>query len=1308
MATEATAAKPVDVSVNGPSLTHPASTTKPDAHHANSSAPAVNGSSEEIEHKQISDIVDELVNSAEVSVSGGSDTEASKADPSHRFADGKGHVRTSSSAKPKSFKAVSVNKTFLASKGPANATTRPDSTAGSASSTPGPGTPGSSASRLKLVAKSGSNLGGSTKTLSTNGKSGAAPDGSSVWNRNKPAPGPPEPKKLSDEEIMNQFNIHIADRLRPEDDAKGQANWADIEDDEEWAPETITWTDGTQITLPHVDEHTTSPAPAPATLSKQPQPEAQPTKPKSPAPTVPPPATSASASPSVKPGVLASGKGLVLKGAPEKPTLVAKPPAPPAPVKSPWAPLPPIDKASPAVVMELPAQAYPPRGPPRDAVPRDAVSTKGTTPPPAKEIAADDFSRAPWREGPANSNRELFNSQSGRYEPVLDRRGSRNDISGRQPSLLQRPHHDYQGPPEPSAAFQTSRTSGQEGPYGRRRGSSVVSGGSGSVAHRLGRAHDIPPPPEGLRVRTGSIAGATDNSMPNHTFSPANNHPTPRMHHGQPWQAQPSPNQAYANLHHPQPAPETSAVVSPVPSMAMPTDDETIQLQKKIMRERREAAMKRRLEEEEREEAAKKERLRLKLEALGPAPERKSSKKEEHKEETPKVYQPPQREGAPGSLASRAANASQKSDAPTTASVEKDRDANTDANPTAETQLNGDIQGSSFSQSRSQGLTSHTSTLPKSQPPTSWHEASQPQKHSPYWGNGPQPTLRNVWGAPGNDRSLGNGTFSADLGPLSDSQPAPMPAAPRHPAPIGTPRNVSQAHHAHAEPPSSRLAPIGPPRGRPASSAQGQQQKPSNPWQTVDVAADDRAIALELRARREAQDVDTMGPSRTIDTWRETTRADDGRRVAVGNSVKTLAGVDKGDQRNASWNNVPGGNIRDHQSATSERKDASHQLNGAGPDYGRQTILRPTGVAASASTSQARSGSRFFPSSRTAQQEDSTSQQSRGLSPSPPPPTMEDHPVYSGNPERPHVALPPPKPHVKLPPSMAASEPPAPNAQPQKTAPISFAAAAATPPPQATSARPPSRGPHNHSQRPHEYASQQKWQDKINHLMGKETALPGRSMAVEVASRQNLEHTHLNANGYATVSLPSLSLFGLNVTDTEFTTKRMAEECFEEQEMGSLPPVHLPNDAPDALWHASSVNWHPLSRALRVEASNADELRFGPDWVNGRTVIRVATPGSESRTLPYNLRGSLSNRTRSNPQRSAQRGGGGGGGGGGGRHPSRAGHRGGREVSSDRHGDRLSGPSERPASNRSNGRSSFRGRSENWGRHASSASTVQT
>ena len=46
----------------------------------------------------------------------------------------------------------------------------------------------------------------------------------------------------------------MASRLN-DDDTQGQNKWADIDDDDEdWAPEAITWGDGTKTTLPHTDE----------------------------------------------------------------------------------------------------------------------------------------------------------------------------------------------------------------------------------------------------------------------------------------------------------------------------------------------------------------------------------------------------------------------------------------------------------------------------------------------------------------------------------------------------------------------------------------------------------------------------------------------------------------------------------------------------------------------------------------------------------------------------------------------------------------------------------------------------------------------------------------------------------------------------------------------------------------------------------------------------------------------------------------------------------------------------------------------
>jgi hypothetical protein len=137
--------------------------------------------------KQITGDADTSINSAEVSVSGGSDTENSKAETSKNQP---GHVRTTSTVKkPLSFKPVSVNKTFLAAKGTTAApTSKPGEKgpAGAASAQNGPSP--SSAPRPRLVAKSGSGLRDSAprNAATTNGnKAGVAPDASAVWNKNR-------------------------------------------------------------------------------------------------------------------------------------------------------------------------------------------------------------------------------------------------------------------------------------------------------------------------------------------------------------------------------------------------------------------------------------------------------------------------------------------------------------------------------------------------------------------------------------------------------------------------------------------------------------------------------------------------------------------------------------------------------------------------------------------------------------------------------------------------------------------------------------------------------------------------------------------------------------------------------------------------------------------------------------------------------------------------------------------------------------------------------------------------------------------
>jgi hypothetical protein len=147
--------------------------------------PHINGDvRDEFENKHISDIVDDLVNSTEVSISGGSDTEATRSDASKGKDGAKGHGRVSSSVKKSApFKAINVNKTFLTSKAPApgaqpKTAEKAPITPSAASPTPGTAT----VSRPRLVAKTGSGL--ITKGSGTSGGK-PAPDASAVWNKNR-------------------------------------------------------------------------------------------------------------------------------------------------------------------------------------------------------------------------------------------------------------------------------------------------------------------------------------------------------------------------------------------------------------------------------------------------------------------------------------------------------------------------------------------------------------------------------------------------------------------------------------------------------------------------------------------------------------------------------------------------------------------------------------------------------------------------------------------------------------------------------------------------------------------------------------------------------------------------------------------------------------------------------------------------------------------------------------------------------------------------------------------------------------------
>ncbi|KAM0445863.1 hypothetical protein ACHAPV_006696 [Trichoderma viride] len=1117
-----------------------------DSQHGELVPPAVNGGSplpEDIANKRITSVEDQI-NSADVSVSGGSDTEASRAKDGD-----KGQIRAGASTKkPATFKAVSVNKTFLASKANPNVSSKTSDKPAAGSSTPPTGSATLSISRPRLVAKSGSGTGSSTprfSSLTNGGKPAAAPDPSVVWNKNRPIPVP-EPKKLTDEELK-KYGIHMASRLN-EDDTQGQNKWADIDDDDDdWEPEAITWGDGTKTTLPHPDEVSTQ---APERASDEVKPFVQ-DKPSSPAP----PGV-ANITPLPKSGGLPSGKGLVLKSAAqEKPVLVAKPPVPPAPAKSPWATLPPVPKASPGLV----ESAYPPRG-----GMKESPYASNMAPPPPRDAMNDDYSRT-WRDRPSYGNKELFNSRSGRYEPVPDRRPSmRSDSQTRYPALLQRmPPSEH--PAEPSAAFQTSRTA-QEVPFGRRRGSSNVSGGSGSYLQRISKGGDgsMPPPPDFLGVRRGSLSGSVIESPVSPVAVSVMSQGQSRHQPLHDMASQPSPRTAYAGLHHGNPHAEMNN--GPAPHQL----EDDIEYQKKLMREGVELARKRRLEEEAREEAARRERIQKKLDALGPPPEKKSEMKDVHKDREVNQHSvsgPPSEK--PSAVENPPSQAdSSKDDTVTITRIEKPTFSQKDI-PSANIVPPGPTPRRL---SHSQGTESSNV----------WGSSASRPDRLASWNSGAQ---RNVWSSPDNNNGLGNGTFNPIIG-RTPGQPVSNPNAP---APIGPPTIAQSSSHSRNQVPSVI--------GSRATRYSNLGNDIASKWVTS-VAENDKKISAAKMAERVGRDRQLAERGVTAedaqpaikDTWRPVHNPGDGTRHVVGSTEAKPNITDP-------WKVSRDDLTRGASSTDDSILGGQPTVIGSG---GSGSVLPPNGPT---TTPQSRP-SRFFPA-RDVRMEIGMAEPLRPSSPSPPPPTMEGHPAYEGDITRPHVSLPKPLPVVKLPPAMAAAQ----ASQPKPT--NTWASRAA--------AREISRAPvhQGHSMRRPSETSHENWQDKINNLLnGGKTSSP-KHMGVDPASRHALDHTTTQTS--TTVSLPFVSAQHSARAPQSLTSKPMAEECFEEQEMGSLPQIRLPHKAPEAAWQpAAGIKSMP--KRFFVQPTVMEPYYFASEIVGGGNAVRIYFPGmSEPKvaTIPF-------------------------------------------------------------------------------------------
>lgn len=518
-----------------------------------------------------------------------SDSEISKGETK----DGHLHVRANSVKKPATFSKISVTKNFLAK----SASTAPAAvktgergkeywSVCESRTNPSAASPVSLAAapvaKPRLIAKTGASLRELQKARQ-NAESPSGPDASTVWNKNRPT-APPPPKQFTDEELKQQYGIHLATRLQSDDNGK-ESKWADIDEDEDdWVPEAVTWIDGTKSALTPADN-----VPPPKDVKSAEAAAAKPAETAKPILTAPKKEPSGPPKTILKPGLAAQAKQLGTSSqspGTEKATLKAKSPAPPS--KSPWAVLPPVDKASPIIIPTQSVNAPPP------FASQDARTYDSSMPPPhqpAREIAADTFDRS-WREG-EGGRRELFNSVSGHYEPAPEgRRSSRPDPYGRKPSVLLRSSGSDH--PEPSPAFQTRSGSQTDGPpswAARRRGSSVSQ--SGMMA-----------PPRRMSINRGSEPFAPHDRRPSVAIS-HDNRTSPVMSKADLPQNMFSQQDAWSQQMPPPPAPGTGEEL-----------EDQVKVQERIMKEKRESARKRKQEQEDQLEADRKERLKEKMASL--------------------------------------------------------------------------------------------------------------------------------------------------------------------------------------------------------------------------------------------------------------------------------------------------------------------------------------------------------------------------------------------------------------------------------------------------------------------------------------------------------------------------------------------------------------------------------------------------------------------------------------------------------------------------------------------------------------------
>lgn len=1128
-----------------------------------------------------------------------SDTDTSRADGDAKSTDAR-PVRKAVTAKPVSFAKYNVPKVIAANaaKSQVEKGTRSISSLQyirvnflKAPLSANPVQPTQLVGRPRLVAKTVGSLSQKVQPFKT-----ASPDPMQVWNKNRITPQP-STKNLTDEELKQKYGIHLTSRLQTDVDDK-EAKWADIDEDDEddWAPETIEWGDGTKTTVNPADS-------TPATKS------AATSKPSTPAIEAPKSATEAKPATSFSTSIGPNAKVLKIgaraetqqaqkatqqtKGSSERPTLTSTPSNPaPVPSKSPWAKLPPVEKASPVEVNAQPAQ--PARTPGQLPGP-----SSGAIPPP--QISADDFNRN-WRD---STQPQLFMPNSGRYEAVPEnrRRMSRNE-GFRAPAVLQRPGQNDPSAPEPSAAFQTNRTSSD---VMRRRASSTLSGDAAQVIRRMSIKSGEAP------LSTSESAVVEESEVELKPISSQVNTPAYQARGGGDYVAGPGQTDAELEAQRAQ--------------------------QRRLMKEQAELARKRRLEEEQRQEAERKERIRQKLLSLGPDPKALKAEQEakakveaeakarEEAEKAEKVAKETKEAPVPTSVPETAVASPPKPPQP---------------NATGEPQQYGMMKvhaldsvkkttSPTSQQAQAKPLSAVQSLQPtieeiSPEPPVATvnGEASRiPPESSPIpepiprsnrpvaeararWGHNDHrsPPTSNLWGAPHN-KALGNGTFDQTLAGYAPQDLSSRASSTgqgwmngRTPT-VGQSPQLSHINHHVPETRSQALqnmtspeplplamnseadsmlpvrppAPIGPPQAQPhpvqhSPMMNGYAASPQNTssalagWNNfqnvarVQERAEHDQYQRELAAKREEEKRSGVRPQANYN-FDETFK-----------QVQLGAQPDQRQVNSVAQTNLPPSSL-----------------------FGAVGSMPPSAIGTPGNR-----GSRFFP-----QQAQNGVPTQRAVtyshiqvprSPSPPPAeeSGSSHPAYGFSSQMPVIRLPPAKAVVKLPPAKsltppttapistptptAATEPVQPAMPTQPSQPMTWAARAAMPPPKpAATLRAASQAIVNNPS----------WQERFNGLLAGSNrkssdtnqapqTMQGLSahpaMAVTSATKEPLDVMPAVS---ASVSLPqsaSTPSTPILIANTEFTTRDVEDEedLFEDREAGSLPTLYFPTDAPAITW----------------------------------------------------------------------------------------------------------------------------------------------